>query len=406
MQCFALIENSSYEHRPERHDNEGIRLTAEEGITEIGLTSTFGSILAQASRALTRVAIKRLYGFVCNRIFETKVSGKIVSSMVGKAARTAPEDTCACFIPHFTTLIITLTGAEDVVNEEKVDDELLFAMQGLSEIVKCDGVVLMRYQSELVTVMDRILYINSRKGYLFTHALYGNIIRQLTSIYLTDLRCTDIDFEVTGQSSDSQETMDMDGSAPIDWSSNNLLPIHVWGRPGDINNLNAKFHVPNEEELNFARFLIERFALERIDHLVKWVESASADQIDPNGQSTDGALDKEEVRKSLGVILEAVSGAATCLPIWEGEELRLDDYIVESSVWRVKSIGLPPINYSDGRNIRLDFVTKLRRVLHHMSRRCEDDTKSLNLIIKLYHTLMFNFGMSKSGKIPPNFFVY
>ena len=337
-----MIENSSYEHRPERHDNEGIRLTAEEGITEIGLTSTFGSILAQCSKPLTKLAIDKLYGFVCNRIFETKVSGKIVSSMVGKASRTAPEETCARFIPHFANLVIGLTSTEELINDEKVDDELLFALQALSEIVKCDGHVLMKYKDTLFTVLERTLLMKSRKGYLLTHALYGNVIRQLTSIYLTDLRCTNIDFE----SERDENAMEVDGSQ-IDWSTREVLPIHEWGKSGNIDDLGIKFHVPDQEELDFARLLIEKFALERINYLVKKTES------------TEESIDKEDCHKSLGVILEAVSGAATCLPIWDGEELKLtDQFIVDTCHWRIKSVGLKPINYSDGSNIRLDFVTK------------------------------------------------
>lgn len=387
--CFALIENSSYEHRPERHDNEGIRLTAEEGVTEIGLTSTFGSILAQCSKSLTKHAIKKLYGFVCNRIFETKVSGKIVSSMVGKAARVAPEETCAKFVPHFTSLIINLTSSDDLINDEKVDDELLFALQALSEIVKCRGDVLIKYKEVLLTVLDRTLLMNSRKGYVLSHSLYGNVVRQLTTIYLIDLKCTDVDFNSALERLNDEDAMEINGESdnPIDWTSATVLPIDEWGKSGDINNLKIKFHVPNKEETDFARCLIERFSLERVDSLVKWTESK------------DQSLDKEEIRKSLGVILEAVCGAATCLPMWDGEELQLtDEYIVQSSTWRIKSVGLPNINYSDGKNIRLDFATKLRKVLHHMMVNCEDDTKSLNLIVKLYHTLMFSFGMSKSGK--------
>jgi proteasome activator subunit 4 len=54
--CFVLIENSSLE-QTSRLDQETDRLNTEEGIIEVGLASTFGSILLQSSPQIFSVCI-------------------------------------------------------------------------------------------------------------------------------------------------------------------------------------------------------------------------------------------------------------------------------------------------------------------------------------------------------------
>jgi proteasome activator subunit 4 len=54
--CFVLIENSSLEHT-NRLDQDNERMNTEEGIIEVGLASTFGSILLQCSPPIFEVLL-------------------------------------------------------------------------------------------------------------------------------------------------------------------------------------------------------------------------------------------------------------------------------------------------------------------------------------------------------------
>ena len=365
--CFSLIENSAYEHRPERQDNESIRLNAEEGITEIGLSSTFSSILAQSSPQICDAILDRLYSFIANRIFETKVAGKLISSMVGKAARATPEKTCKKFIPHFSRLIIALTATEDMTNDDKLDEELLFSLQLLSEIVKCDGQVLLQYRSELEQVLEATLHLTSPKGYMMAHSLLSNVLKHLTTMYLLEFRCCQTEYGSEAEVS----------AGP--------LPVREWGVAGNINQLKPHFHLPSDLERDFARHLIETFVLKEVEQLEKWTMDTLSDQ----------QKSREEIRKSLNLILEGLTGASAVLPIWTGDTVVLNDSPVPSCIWRAKEVGIKPIVFSDGRNIREIVVRSLRRISRRILENSED-IKSLNIIVRLYHMLMFNFGMTKS----------
>ncbi len=48
-----------------------------------------------------------------------------------------------------------------------------------------------------------------------------------------------------------------------------------WGIPGDIHNLQLKWHVPDEEENKFAAELLERFLIGELDRLKSHREGAA-----------------------------------------------------------------------------------------------------------------------------------
>lgn len=304
--CFALIENSAYEHRGERSDAEAVKLNAEEGITEVGLTSTFSSILSQCSPSIVETVIDKLHAFVASRIFETKVAGKFASNMCRACVKTNPELSCEKFLPHFCRLALTLTEAEEILMEETLDDELLFCLQLLSEVVRCNGVVLLKYKDILLQVLDRTLLLKSRKGYELASCALQNLLKSLTMLYALEFR-----------------------SSAVPWDEycdfTKHLPIRDWGRPGDVRNLQASLHVPCDEEVQFTKSLLENFLYRELHRLESWVDGHER-------------LDREQVRKSLTIIVDCLCGAATVLPHWEMEALHMMELLVPINTTRGEKI--------------------------------------------------------------------
>lgn len=50
----------------------------------------------------------------------------------------------------------------------------------------------------------------------------------------------------------------------------------------------------------------------------------------------------------------------------------------------------------DGQNVRVYVARKIRRILNHVLAVTEDDTKSLNMLIRIHSLIMFYHGISKS----------
>lgn len=361
--CFAMVENSVYEHRPERQDTEGIRLNVEEGITEVGLTSTLSSILTQCSPSILESVLDKLYTFVSNRIFETKVAGKYAANMVRACVKANPELACAKFLPHFCRLAMTLTESEDIIKEETLDDELLFCLLLLSEAVRCDGKVLLKYRDIIKQVLGRTISLESRKGYTLASTMLQNLLKALTSTYATDFRSTNVPW-----------------TEYEDFTKH--FPIRDWGRPGDIKDLKVAFHVPDEAEQTYAKELLELFMFKELDYLSSWTKNGTY-------------ASREAVRRSLTIIVDCISGAAASLPAWPGDNVQLVETRVPLNTWRVKEVGMVrPIDLN-GQNVRKLIADQIRAILVHVLKTAEDDTKSLNLIVRIYYMVLFYYGISR-----------
>ncbi|KAL3232022.1 hypothetical protein MRX96_023105 [Rhipicephalus microplus] len=299
--CFSLIENSSLEN-PTRLDRDTDKMNTEENILEVGLSSTFSSILTQCSPDIFRAALEKLHSFVSNRILETRVSGRYVANLCRCMARVNPNLALATFVPHFTKLVMALTKSDEVATEELLDDELLFHLLLLSEIVRC----------------------NVPWEQCLNFAEY--------------------------------------------------LPIREWGRAGDIDHLDIKWHVPSSEELACVQDLLETFLQPELQALLGW----------SRGERT---LSREEVQRSLNLVLDCILGAGLALPLWPGEPVNLFGSKVPAYFEYKVFLGVPSVNFKSGENVRQVIASIMRKVL--------DDIKSLCLIIKIYHELMFFWGIPK-----------
>lgn len=74
-----------------------------------------------------------MYNFVQSRIFEPKVSGKLIAVACQAFCRVNPVEVMKMFVPYLCdNLEVLLT--EDVIKEEHVDNELIYNLLILSEV--------------------------------------------------------------------------------------------------------------------------------------------------------------------------------------------------------------------------------------------------------------------------------
>lgn len=359
--CFVLIENSCLDN-PSRLDRTSERTNPEENFLEVGVFSTFGIIISQSSPAIYEVALSKLQTFITSHILEINVSGKYAANMCRIMSRVNPEKALQSFVPHFTKLILALTENEELINEEKLDDELLFSLLVLSEVVRCDGKILLKYQSNIEKVLERSLNLKCKDGYKIACSLLNYALKIYVQCYPIE-SC----------------------SIANPWDRHSKEEIHQylndWGVPGDINNLNVKWHTPTEEELLAAESLLAKFLVPELEKLHDWATKKIT-------------LPRETVHRSLSIVLNAFSGAALALPLWPGEQLSMRESSLPPYQPLLLHCGSKDINI-DGKNVRQYICDVLQLVLKYILECCEDDTKALTLVIKLYHGLMFNWGMQK-----------
>ncbi|XP_077536244.1 proteasome activator complex subunit 4-like [Haemaphysalis longicornis] len=347
---FSLVESSHLEG-PSHTDRETEAANAEEVLTELGVSATMSTVFEQCSPAIFEVALQKLHSFATARILETRVSGCYVASIFRSAARANSKLTLDTVVPHYVKLVLALTESEDVAKEHLLDDELLFGLLILSETVECDGRALLPHVPALRQVLQRTLHLSSRRGYQLAGSLLANVLKACTTVLPLDARSTGLSWEQY-----------------LDFA--NHLPIRDWGQGGDIEQLGIRWHLPSAEELECVRELLEAFLCPELEVLGLWSRG-------------ERNLSRDEVLRSLNVVLECLVGASTVLPMWPGEPVNLCGAGWISHPACMIRLGVPAVDFMSGQNVRKVVAGTVRQVMDRILQTQEDDVKSLSLIIKI-----------------------
>uniref|UniRef100_A0A4W6E6W6 Proteasome activator subunit 4 n=1 Tax=Lates calcarifer TaxID=8187 RepID=A0A4W6E6W6_LATCA len=197
--CFALIDSSTLEQTREETETE--KMTHLESLVELGLSSTFSTILTQCSLDIFKVALVKVFNFATTNIFETRVAGRMVADMCRAAAKCHPAESLKMFVPHCCNAINQIAVSNSVI-------------------------------------------INSCN-------LLHHILRSSALIYPTEYCSVPGGFH-----------------QPI----SDYLPIKDWGRPGDLWNLDIRWHVPSVEETSFAFYLLDLILQPELQRLQRFAQ--------------------------------------------------------------------------------------------------------------------------------------
>lgn len=362
--CFVLIENtatttfSSLDQDKETYFKNG-----EEGVIEAAISSVALGILAQASPQIQQAALDKIYSHVTRHIFDTKTQGKAIASLCLACAKANPKESLAKLIPHFSRLIITLTDNEEVFQESILDEELLFSLLLMAEIVRCNSVHLLDYREQIVAVLERGLKLRAKEGYLLTCGIMRHLLRALTSIGCCDWRNIDLDDEENRAKEEK-------------W------PFDNWGHTTHIRDLKLRWEIPGPESRRFAQELLDTFLKSAVKDLTNWSQAKVE-------------LRRERVHCSLHVILSSLYGAASVLPSVISETIDLCPLEVPVVPLCIKNTGTEPLNFSDGTNIRVWVVESLKPILAYIQNNHQDDSKSLTLICEALGMSISYYGYSK-----------
>ncbi|KAG9484281.1 hypothetical protein GDO78_009934 [Eleutherodactylus coqui] len=348
--CFALIESSVLEQTREETETE--KMTHVESLVELGLSSTFSTILTQCSKEIFKVALEKVFNFAVSNIFETRVSGRMVADLCRAAVKCCPVDSLKLFLPHCCSVITQLTSNEDVLHEEELDKELLWNLQLLSEITRVDGEKLLPYKDQLVKILQQTLHFTCKQGYTLACNLLHHLLRSSTLIYPTEYCSVPGGF-----------------TKPL----SEYFPIKDWGKAGDLWSLNIKWHVPSAEEIEFAYYLLDNFLRPELEKLNCY-------------GSGELEMSRDDVQQCLTIVHNCLTGSGNLLPPLKGERV---SHLVTSLVSLDETKLFTGIDHDYSReNYRESIAKTLRKLLHYILDNSEDDTKSLFLIIKIISDLL------------------
>lgn len=110
-------------------------MTREETLLEVGLSSTIASLLMQCSADIFNVALNKLHSFVAGRAFEPHVAGKFAAHVCSSVAKVNAQKVLQTFLPHLLRFLENSLAPDEILREESLEDEQLFNLLLLSELV-------------------------------------------------------------------------------------------------------------------------------------------------------------------------------------------------------------------------------------------------------------------------------
>ncbi|XP_072526695.1 proteasome activator complex subunit 4A [Salminus brasiliensis] len=354
--CFALIGSSTLEQTREEIETEKTHL---ESLVELGLSSTFSTILTQCSMDIFQVALEKVFVFATTHIFEIHVSGRMVADMCRAAAKCHPAESLKLFVPHCYNAIIQITASEELLNEEELDKDLLWHLQLLSEVIRVDGNKLLPYSAQLVQILQLTLHLKCKQGYSLACSLLYHTLRSTALIYPTEYCSVPGGFQQPCQ---------------------HHLPIKDWGRPGDLLNLDIQWHIPNEKEKAFVFDTLDMLLLPELNRLQRHSQG-------------EQEMSRGDILQCLSVVHHCLLGAASLLSPLCGEPV---SELIHSMVQLHQTDLYTGVEYDLSRqNYREVICMVMRHLLHHILDHSEDDTKSLFSIIKIINDLLHFRGSHK-----------
>lgn len=133
---IVQVESSSLEQTRLDKAKNVEKMTREESLLEVGLSSTIASLAMQCSGDIFDVALAKLYSFVGGRAFEPHVAGKFAAHIVGSVAKVNTAKVLQTFLPNLLRSLESTLASDDILEEERQEDELMFNLLLLSELVQ------------------------------------------------------------------------------------------------------------------------------------------------------------------------------------------------------------------------------------------------------------------------------
>nr|CAH7732828.1 unnamed protein product [Callosobruchus chinensis] len=349
------MESSSLDFiRLEQMTNNDVKNRADL-VTESMIASVIAVILYQCSPHIFKSALKRIYNFVISKILEIHVAGKLLAVTCHCFARINPKETLKLFIPHLCDRIETIfTENPNLDKEEHVDDELLYNLLILSEVV--DGrSELLNYMDRLISILDKTLHMSCLLASQLATKILELVMNSLTTTTAPEVRSSDTDY--------ASHVKD-------------FLPVREWGVAYQLSDIKISWYVPGPNEVQAVQQLLNKYLVPELQSLEKHT----------SGEIT---LSRQDLKQSLKII-SSILFCHQLLPIWEEPVYHLVDSVLEPWAFNLKVCNSDPITMPDGRNVRKTIVDVLHNLQKKLLECDEGDTQSIQNIIDIYHIILFN----------------
>uniref|UniRef100_A0A182PCD4 Proteasome activator complex subunit 4 C-terminal domain-containing protein n=1 Tax=Anopheles epiroticus TaxID=199890 RepID=A0A182PCD4_9DIPT len=354
---FLLIENSSANNvRMEQSDLDTARSKAESLLEPMVQTCTHG-IMGQSSEKIVAAAARKLMEFVQTRLFEPNVAGQLVGCLVRLFARIHGKEVLRILMPHVLRLIEDYMGEHDNVEElEKHNDEMLYYLVLLTNLVRGDPQIVRNYIDDLLPIVDRLARFKCKRVSRSLAQIVGNLLSNMSTVQTMDIRNSPTCFE-----------------KPL----SEIVPVKRWGEKMSPDS-KIEWRVPDAGALAVCERVMHRYLPALLDKL----DQHSAGEL---------TLSREELHRSV-MMVQALIRCYNFLPNWTDEDpIELFETCVDLKELQLNvTLGFDglEIRMPNGENVRKAIIRTIGRLQDRILEVSEDDTQTLKSIVTLYEKVV------------------
>ncbi|CAF0736207.1 unnamed protein product [Didymodactylos carnosus] len=337
-----------------------MKVNMEDHITELALTSMMFGIVQQCSQKIFQLVLNKITNFIAGSFYTPKV-GKMVTGLVRAILKGNPTETLKHFLSQTCERITKIMNNSEttILTDHKGDTELTWCLILFSELLRAKGDTLIQYKQMIMQVFHRCIHIIHKDSYEALANAAKNLLKSLTYVYPIDYRLT---------------------VENIDEPFTEFLPIRAWGQHVEFDNLQVQFHIPNEDEVDFACEFVKTYLYPELNLLTeKGVK-----------------LSNDERLRSLTIVHYISMGCLRMVP-------RIDSNEVEDLVPSVAPYGSKfSVQYSIyakqpqfDENLRLRLLTDIGKLIDVLVENNSDDASSLKTALKIFSLASIYYGVFK-----------
>lgn len=323
--------------------------------------TTFKVFFMQMSQKLYLKIFQKLKGFISTNLL--KNSMKEIGSICESAGYAQPQICASQIIPHYFSLFIIQNKKGEYELTSLSEDDLIWNLNNLYHFVKHFGTVVLLYKKEIEIILSFVVLAESKKVSKRGGKLLRNILFSLCNVYPLEYRSL----------------------PPGIWNGKETQHWKQWCKEFTFEEANIQWHIPNQEEIDFATHLIL--------HYSKKASAQLYELLTPGWN-----FSKDDFWKYLSIYKNILRGAGVLLPHIQADFKEQESQLESKGLYSLKNIPISTdVIQSDAlRDFRLNLASLLHQLSVFLFKEKQDQVFSQSQLLKVINSYFNSQGVSSN----------
>ncbi|UJR10196.1 hypothetical protein I4U23_014411 [Adineta vaga] len=321
------------------------------------LTSVISAICQQCSSKIFQMIREKITNYLATYSYSIKVN-KIVTGLVQAILKSNPVETLKYLLSQACELIEKILRQSDqsILIDHHGDSKLTWYLTLFSELLCARGDTLIIYKSTVLRIFHQCIRITHQESSEAMAKAARNLLKSLTYVYPIDYRLTVENIE--------EPFVD-------------CLPIRAWGQHVDYDKIQGKFHIPNEDEVDFACEFVEIFLYLELQMI----------------NDNCSKMSNNERLRSLRLIHQIALGCLRMVPRIPSDEVQnLVSSVAKYDLKYQAQYSLYAKEPKFNENLRMRLLIDIGKLLDHLIMYHSDDATAIKIALKIYSLSSIYYG--------------